>query len=159
MLSIIAAIDKNRCIGNKGKLLYRIPSDLKNFKRLTYGRAVVMGRKTFESIGKPLEGRLNIILTNNRKLKIDNCKVVHHINEVLAMKRSFSEIFIIGGGEVYKAFFDYVDRMYLTKINAEFKGDAFFPNYSPSHWLLTEYQKHLPTVKQPGYDYLVLDRL
>ena len=138
-LSIIAAIDKNRCIGNKGQLLCRIPSDLKNFRRLTYGRSVVMGRKTFESIGKPLEGRLNIILTRNRELEIDNCKVVNHINEVLAMKRNLSEIFIIGGGEVYKAFFEYVVRMYLTKIDAEFEGDTFFPNYSPLNWLLTEY--------------------
>ena len=123
MVTLIAACAKNRAIGKDNKLLWHLPSDLKRFKRLTTGKTVVMGRKTYESIGKPLPNRKNIILTNNKDLVIEGCEVINSISELNLME----DIVIIGGEQIYNLFIDYADVIELTLIDKEFEGDAFFP--------------------------------
>mgnify|MGYP001559239569 CR=1 FL=1 len=138
MISIIAAIGKNRELGKDNKLLWHIPKDFKRFKTLTSGHIVIMGRKTFESIGKPLPDRTNIVVTRNLFWTPLGCTVCYSIEE--AIKNSEfriqnselgKEVFIIGGAEIYKQAIQYADKLYLTLVNQEYpKADAFFPNYS-----------------------------
>ena len=123
MITLIAACSKNRAIGKDNKLLWHLPNDLKRFKRLTTGKTVVMGRKTFESIGKPLPNRKNIILTNNKDLIIEGCEVITSISELNLIE----DIVIIGGEQIYKLFIDLADIIELTLIDKYFDGDAFFP--------------------------------
>ena len=123
MITLIAACSKNRAIGKDNKLLWHLPNDLKRFKRLTTGKTVVMGRKTFESIGKPLPNRKNIVLTTNKDLLIEGCEVITSISELNLIE----DIVIIGGEQIYKLFIDLADIIELTLIDKYFDGDAFFP--------------------------------
>ncbi len=132
-INIISALSSyNNAIGNNGKLLWRIPDDLKRFKRLTMGHAIIMGRKTFESIGKPLPGRMNIVVTRNENYSADGCMVAHSLDDaLLSAKRTENEdVFIIGGGEIYKQAIPYVDKLYLTLVDDRKDADVFFPDYS-----------------------------
>lgn len=132
-ISIIAAIGKNRALGKNNHLLWKISSDLRRFRRLTTGHVVIMGRKTFESIGRPLPNRLNIVLTSNPKFspKSGGVMVVHSVKEALeeARKHEKDEIFIIGGGRVYKEFLPYTNKLYLTIVEDSPDADTFFPPY------------------------------
>ena len=123
MITLIAACSKNRAIGKDNKLLWHLPNDLKRFKRLTTDKTVVMGRKTFESIGKPLPNRKNIILTKNKDLLIEGCDVICSISELNLIE----DIVISGGEQIYKLFIDLADIIELTLIDKYFEGDAFFP--------------------------------
>lgn len=138
MLSSIFAMGKNRVIGRDNQLPWRLPEDLKYFRRITTGHAVIMGRKTHESIGKPLPNRRNIVLTTQTNYQADGCEIAHSIEEVLALVDSKEEAFIIGGAEIYKLLLPYTNKMYITQIHQEFKGDAFFPTFDESEWVLTE---------------------
>ncbi|MCX7997162.1 MAG: dihydrofolate reductase [Patescibacteria group bacterium] len=131
-LSAIAAISSNRALGKDNKLLFHIPEDLKRFKHLTTGKPVIMGRKTFESIGKPLPNRLNIILTRDRSFQMNGCKVSHTPQAALevALATNTSEIFIIGGGELYRTYWEQLDKLYLTIIDQYCEGDTYFPDYT-----------------------------
>jgi len=124
----IVAYTTNRVIGNKGELICKIAEDLKNFQNLTMGHVVVMGRKTFESIGKPLHGRTNVVLSNNPDYKVKGVLVSNSISDVIKSLDSKEKIFIIGGAEIYKQTIDIVDEIYATEINKEGKGDAYFPD-------------------------------
>ena len=138
MISIIAAIGKNRELGKDNKLLWHIPEDFKRFKELTSNHVVIMGRKTFESIGKPLPNRVNIIITRNRTWAPLRCTISYSLEEAIEKGTTFAkasasqrEIFIIGGAEIYKQGIQYADKLYLTLINRKYpKADAFFPDYS-----------------------------
>lgn len=151
LISIIAAIGKNRELGKNNQLLWHISEDLKRFKEVTSGHVVIMGRKTYESIGKPLPNRLNIIISRDPSFKIQNCIVVHSLEEALdvakrkpAYATSFAkaskvkkasvgkeeEIFVIGGASVYAQAMNFADKLYLTIVDQEFDADAFFPDYS-----------------------------
>ena len=132
MISIIAAIGKKRELGKNNKLLWHIPEDFKKFKQLTSGHIVIMGRKTFESIGKPLPNRINIIVTRNRSWTPLGCTVCYSLEEAINLaKKKINEIFIIGGAEIYKQGIQYADKLYLTLVNQEYpEADAFFPDYS-----------------------------
>jgi dihydrofolate reductase len=134
ILSAIVAHDKNFLIGGDNKLLWYLPEDLKRFKKLTQGHAVIMGRKTFESIGKPLPNRLNIILTKDKSFKAENCLVFHDIKEVIKEVSKDAEVFVIGGGQIYKEFFPMIDRIYATVVDGEYHGDTYFPEYSEKDW-------------------------
>lgn len=131
-ISIIAAIGKNRELGKDNKLLWHISEDLKRFKDLTNNHTVIMGRKTYESIGRPLPNRLNIIISRDPSLHIQNCIVVHSLEEALdiAKEREKKEIFIIGGASVYAQAFEFADKLYLTIVDSKFDADAFFPDHS-----------------------------
>ena len=123
MITIIAACSKNRAIGKDNKLLWHLPNDLKRFKKITTGKTILMGRKTFESIGKPLPNRKNIVLSNNKDLLIEGCEVITSISELNLIE----DIVIIGGEQIYKLFIDLADVIELTLIDKYFEGDTFFP--------------------------------
>jgi dihydrofolate reductase len=131
MISIIAAIGKNRELGKNNQLLWHIPEDFKRFKALTSGHIVIMGRKTFESIGKPLPNRTNYIITRNKEYKAIGGQVFNSLEEAISNSKSTEEIFIIGGAEIYQQAMKYADRLYLTLVDKEYPdADAFFPDYS-----------------------------
>ncbi len=141
-IAAIAAIGKNRELGSSGKIPWYIPEELKHFKNVTMGHPIIMGRKTHESIGRALPGRANIVITRNPEFKADGCIVVTSVEDAiseanqlkagqpLAGRHGNEEIFIIGGGEIYKLAWDYIDKLYLTVINKDFEADVFFPDYS-----------------------------
>ncbi|MCL5666891.1 MAG: dihydrofolate reductase [Patescibacteria group bacterium] len=136
-ISIIAAIAKNRAIGKDNKLLWHIPEDLKRFKALTSGHAIIMGSRTFESLGKPLPNRTNIVIAKGQDYQAPRCTVAHSIDEALAVGEDIirplpadrQEIFIIGGGSIYAQFLPMADKLYLTMVEKEFEADTFFPPY------------------------------
>lgn len=131
MISIICAVCKNNAIGKNNQLLFRISNDLKNFKKLTLGNVVIMGRKTYESIGKPLPSRVNIVISKNKEFNPSNVKVVDSLESAIAQaKLENKEIFIIGGGQIYAQAINIADKLYLTLINEEVaSADTFFPDY------------------------------
>ena len=134
IISLIAAIGKNRVIGKNNKLPWKLSADLKRFREITSGKTVIMGRKTFESIGKLLPNRLNIIITRDKNYKIDGCVVVHSAEEALKAADSYKEVMIIGGEQIFKEFLPRASRMYLTLIDGNFEGDAYFPEYNKNEW-------------------------
>lgn len=131
-ISIIAAIGKNRELGKNNKLLWSIPEDMLHFKNTTMGHPVLMGRKTFESIGKPLPGRTNIVITKNKDFKAEGVLVAHSLEGAISLgeSRDPNEIFIIGGGEIYHRALKLADKLYLTVVDGNFDADTFFPDYS-----------------------------
>lgn len=139
-LSIIVAMANNRAIGKDNELLWHLPEDLKYFKRMTMGKPIVMGRKTFESIGRPLPGRLNVVITRQKDWQHDGVKVVHTIDDALKLAEAQSiidgvdEMMVIGGAEIYKTALPKADQLYITKVDAEIEGDAFFPEVDESIW-------------------------
>lgn len=138
MRTLIAALSKNRVIGQQGDIPWELSDDLRRFKRLTVGKTVVMGRKTYESIGR-LEDRKNIVLTRDSSFVAPGCEVVTRSYQVLAEASSQSEeseIMIIGGAEIYESFLPFVGTMHLTLIGADFAGDAFFPDDLGDNWLV-----------------------
>ena len=131
MIKIIVATSKNKVIGNNNELIWKLSSDLKRFKELTTGHPVVMGRKTYESIGKPLPNRRNIIITRNLEYEVNGCEVVYSLEEALLLTNN--DCFIIGGGEIYKQSLEVADKIYLTLVHQEFEGDTQFPELN-SEW-------------------------
>ncbi|NFH70294.1 dihydrofolate reductase [Clostridium botulinum] len=130
MLSIIVAIAKNNVIGNDNKLIWHISEDLKRFKEITSGKTIVMGRKTFESLPGVLPNRKHIILTRDKNFKVNSecVEIIYDFDELVSKyKNSDTEIFIIGGGEIYKQLLPHTNKLYLTKINKDFDGDTYFP--------------------------------
>lgn len=130
-ISIIAAISTNKVIGRDNKLPWHIPEDLKRFKDLTKGHTIIMGRKTYESIGRPLPLRTNIIITRDQTYTIDGCVIVHSLDEAIrkAQEIDTDEIFIIGGGEIFRQAIQTTDKLYLTIVETLIEGDAFFPDF------------------------------
>jgi dihydrofolate reductase len=137
MFSIIAAHSQNLVIGNNNSLIWNIPSDLKRFKSLTTGKTIIMGRKTFESLPNPLPNRFHIVLTKNPNNFINQKNVIFTNNskEIISkFKNSEKEIFIIGGGKIYKTFLEHTSKIYITEVLKEFKGDTYFPKIDYSLW-------------------------
>ena len=134
-LSIIAAMDKNRVIGKDGNLPWHISSDLKNFKKITMGKPILMGRKTHESIGRVLPGRENIILTKKRNYSAEGCIVKNSLDEVLSNCKKVSELIVMGGATLYEQTLDKAEKLYITEVRACIEGDIFFPEYDPDQWL------------------------
>ena len=134
MLSIIAAMDRNHLIGNKNQLPWHLPADFAHFKSVTMGKPIVMGRKTFESIGRPLPGRTNIVLTRNHSVRYEGTICVSSIEEAIAEVADADELMIIGGSTLYEMLLPEVDRLYITFVDAEFEGDAWFPKIDKNVW-------------------------
>jgi dihydrofolate reductase len=132
MISIIVAVGKNREIGRKNQLLFNIPEDMQRFIDVTKGHTVVMGEKTFQSIGKPLPGRKNIVVTLDKNYKAPGCETRYSLDDVLREnKETKEEIFVIGGGQIYKLSLPYADKLYITEVDAEIlDADTYFPDYS-----------------------------
>ncbi|MBH0173403.1 dihydrofolate reductase [Fictibacillus sp. 23RED33] len=132
--SIIAAMDENRVIGKDNDLPWRLPKDWKYVQKITMGKTIVLGRKNFESIGKALPGRKNIVLTRKKDFSPQDCIVVHSIDKVLKTCDGDEEVIIFGGEEIYRQFMPMVTKMYLTKIHHAFEGDTFFPDFNERDW-------------------------
>lgn len=136
MLSIIVAKAKNNVIGNNNQLIWNIPDDLKRFKNLTTGHTIIMGRKTFESLGRVLPNRFHIILSNDKNYKVENenVQVINDINEIDKYSQDNEEHFVIGGAMIYKLLISKCNKLYITQIEKDFEGDAIFPEISEKEW-------------------------
>jgi dihydrofolate reductase len=150
-ISIIAALARNRTIGRGNAMPWRLPEDLKRFKRLTMGHAVIMGRKTFESIGTPLTGRNNIVITRSGDWSQAGCVVVNSLEAALAAIPG-TEGFVIGGAQIYALAMPLARRLYLTEIDRDFEGDAFFPEFDRSQWRELSRERHSAAGAE-GFDY------
>lgn len=162
-LSILVAMARNRVIGRNNKLPWHLPADLKHFKFLTMGQTIVMGRKTYESIGKPLPGRTNIIITRQAGYEVPGAIVVSSIDNALLICEENSAIngenFIIGGEKIYRQTLEICQRMYITEIQRDFEGDVFFPEFDPNEWEETRRDTHIAEKDANlEYHFVVLDR-
>jgi len=159
-LSIIVAMSKNRVIGKDNKLPWHIVEDLKRFKNITMGHAIIMGRKTFESIGRPLPGRENIVITRNRNFKAEGVKVVHSLELATMNRYEDEEIFVIGGAEIYQSALPKVQNLYITMIDQEFEGDTFFPelDFDKDFTKVEETEQLISEKNQLPYHFITLKR-
>lgn len=141
MVSVIVAVGDGGVIGGNGGLLWHISEDLRMFRRVTTGHPVVMGRRTFASLGRPLPGRTNVVVTRNSSWRSDGVVAVGSLEQALAIFPSEEEVFVIGGGEIYARAMPLADRLYLTRVYARFEGDVFFPEWEPSEWRLVSSER------------------
>ena len=141
-MSIIAAMDRNRLIGNNNQLPWHLPADLAHFKQVTMGKPVIMGRKTFESIGRPLPGRTNIVLTHSTDLDAGGIIKVQSLQQALDCVADQEEAMIIGGGSIYRLALPLADRLYLTYVESSFEGDAWFPDFDTGLWHVIAEEQH-----------------
>ncbi|HWI40466.1 MAG TPA: dihydrofolate reductase [Verrucomicrobiae bacterium] len=151
-VSLIVAMAENRVIGRRGKLPWHIPEDLALFRRLTWGHTLIMGRKTFQSIGNALPGRKTVVLTRDSGFRAEGCEVEHDLRR--ALEREEEEVFVCGGGEIFRQALPLADRIYLTLVHAEVEGDTFFPEMPPD--FRESAREELPS--QPPCTFIVLDR-
>jgi dihydrofolate reductase len=159
MISIIVAMDRNRLIGSNNGLPWRLPADLKHFKAITLGKPVIMGRKTYESIGRPLAERQNIIVSRTAGFVAPGCATVTSADAALAAAGDVPEVMIIGGAQLYTQLLPRVQRIYLTQIDTAFEGDAWFPELDTSLWHEIAREDHTPDERNPhAYSFLVLER-
>ena len=158
-LSLIWAMDRNRLIGRDNALPWQLPADMAWFRKNTMGKPILMGRKTYESIGRPLPGRTNLILTRQQGLEIEGCSVIHSLQEALAAVPDAEEIMVMGGAEIYALLFEHAERLYITEIDSELEGDAWFPEFDSAEWHEVQREEHLPD-ENNGYPYsfIVLER-
>jgi len=164
MISLIVAAAKNRMIGKNNDFPWHLSGDFKRFRKLTTGHAVIMGRKTYEHliarIGKPLPNRLNIVVTRNKAFSGEGVTIVHSIKEALQQAHSTeAEVFVIGGAELFKATLPLADRIYLTGVDVEPEGDAFFPATSPAEWQEVSREPHVKDEKNNyNYTFITLEK-
>lgn len=156
-VSIIVAVSANNVIGRDGGLPWHISEDLKRFKAITMGKPIVMGRRTHESIGKPLPGRQNIVITRQEGYVVEGCDVVSSPAAALRAAGDVDEVMIIGGGEIYDLFLNQATRIYLTRVDTEIEGDAFFPAYDRDAWTVVE-SESFPGGAGPAYTFELLER-
>jgi len=163
-LAMIVAMAKNNVIGLNNDMPWHLPADLQWFKKTTLGSPIIMGRKTYESIGRPLPGRLNIILSRNTDLIIEGCTVVNSIEEAMttaeAADNTKDEVFITGGAHLYNKFLEQTETLYLTQIDADLEGDTFFPDYTQYNWQEMDRVLHPADDKNPyALTFLKLERI
>jgi dihydrofolate reductase len=158
-VSIIVATSENHAIGKNNQLLWHLPGDLKHFKEITSGHTIIMGRKTFDSVGKPLPNRRNIVVTR-QPITIPGCEVVNSIDAALELCKGEEEVFIGGGAEIYKQAMKLTDRIYLTIVHRHFEADTFFPEIDRSDWKEVSHEDHQPDHKNPiAYSFITLERV
>ena len=158
MISLIVAASTNNVIGVQGSLPWHLPADLKRFKSLTMGKPIVMGRRTFESIGRPLPGRRNIIITRQTDYPAAGCDIVSSVDAAVAAAADGDEVMVIGGGEIYRQFLPLAERIYLTRVAAEIDGDTRFPALD-NGWQLSESEAHAADDRHRyDYEFQVLER-
>ena len=162
MLSIIVAKAKNNIIGKDNKIIWHLPEDLKHFKNITTGHTIIMGRKTFESLGRVLPNRKHIIFSNNPSFNVndENVKVVHSLLEIQDLIEGKEEAFVIGGAMIYNFLMPYVKKMYVTEIDKEFEGDTFFPKIDDNMWKETSREKGIKDDKNNlDYYFVTYERI
>ncbi len=160
MISLIAAMSEQGVIGVHNRLPWRLPADMRWFREHTMGKAVIMGRNTFESIGKPLAGRTNIVVSRDPEYSTAGCRVAHSLKEALqAAREASAEVMVIGGASLYAQALPLADRIYLTLVHGRFEGDAWFPEYDPAEWRELERHDHSADEKNPhDYSFVILER-
>jgi len=156
MLSLIAAVARNQVVGIENRLPWHLPEDLKYFKATTSGHPIIMGRKTYESIGRPLPGRHNIVVTRDTAWHAEGVTTVHSLEDAKTAASASAEIFLIGGATLYKEALPHADRLYLTEIDADFEGDAHFPAWDKSAFVETHREQHTGT--DFTYSFVVYER-
>ena len=158
-LSIVVAMDSNRLIGKDNGLPWHLPADLAFFKKLTTGNTILMGRKTFDSIGRPLPNLRNLVITRNADIEITDCEVVNSIEKALSLVQSETEMMVIGGAKLYQQILPIADRLYITQVEGEFDGDTYFPHYDEDDWLEVSCESHQPDEKNKhAYHFILLKR-
>lgn len=159
LISHVVAFSNNRVIGVDNDLPWRLPNDLKHFKKLTLNKSILMGRKTFDSIGKPLPKRRNIVLSRQSGLQIEGCEVVSSIEQAYELCKDEEELMVIGGANLYSQTLADVKRIYATLVDCEIEGDVFFPEIDLANWSLSNSEKHTQDDKHAyAYSFLQLDR-
>lgn len=154
-LTLIAAMSENRVIGRDNDLPWHLPRDLKHFKELTKGHHIIMGRRTFQSMGKALPHRTNIVVTTQEDFKAPGCIIVHTLEDAIRKAEGDNQPFIVGGGKIYKQALAYADSIELTIVHAKLEGDTYFPEISEDQWELTKKESHSPDEKHDyGFDFL-----
>ena len=160
IISLIAAVDQNYLIGNGSNIPWNLPADRKHFRDMTLGKPVVMGRKTFETLDRPLDKRINIILTRNFKYEVpSNCFIAHSLGDVFNIADDAEELMVCGGAPIYQAFLPYAHTIYLTKVHAEFEGNIYFPKFDPFIWKEVECINHEPDEDNPySYSFFQIEK-
>jgi dihydrofolate reductase len=159
-ISIIVAMDANGVIGHDNELPWHLPADLQHFKKTTMGKPILMGRKTYESIGRPLPGRTNIVITRDSRYQAAGCVVVNSIDAAMEVAGEQEEIMVIGGAEFYRQVLPHTNTIYLTRIHATFDGDTAFPELKDADWREVERSDQAADEKNPhDYSFIRLDRV
>jgi len=158
-LSLIVAMGRNRVIGRDGRLPWHLPADQQRFKALTMGHHIIMGRKTWESIGRQLPGRVSLVVTRNKTYTAAGATVVNSLAQALALARDDPEAFVIGGGELYREALPLAERIYLTELEDEYPGDVFFPTLADGEWRAVRRERHAPRGEQPAWGFVVYERV
>jgi dihydrofolate reductase len=157
-VSLIVAMSENRVIGVDNDLPWHLPADLKFFKATTLGKPIIMGRKTFDSIGRALPGRQNIVVTRNNDWSHDGVDVAESVEAAIALAEGADEIMITGGAQIYKQSMDIVDRMYITEVALTIDGHAHFPEFSNDNWYETARESHSAEADKPAYAFVTYER-
>jgi dihydrofolate reductase len=159
-LTIVVAASTNNVIGRQGGLPWHLSEDLRRFRKLTWGKPLLMGRRTYEAIGQPLPGRRNIVISRQPELDIDGCEVVATIGNALELVADAPEVMVIGGGEIYRALLPRVDRIEMTRVHLEVEGDTYFPEVEPGEWRVVTSEEHPAGEGRPvGFTFETLERL
>lgn len=159
-VSLVVAMSENRVIGRDNDLPWRLPADLAHFKRLTLGKPIIMGRKTYESIGRPLPGRQNIVLTRDESFQAPGCDICLGLDQAMAVAGSAEEVMIIGGAALYETLLERADRIYLTEVHARIEGDTWFPELDASDWKEVSREAHGADERNSlDYSFVTLDRV
>mgnify|MGYP006167931877 FL=1 len=159
-LGLVVAVSTNNAIGKNNQLLWHLPADLKHFKEITSGHPIIMGRKTYDSIGRALPKRRNIVITRQKDLIIPNVEVVNDLTAAIALCKDEPEVFVIGGAEIYKHALAYTDKIYLTTVHKEYDADTFFPELNASEWKTTHQEYHNADEKNSvAYTFSTLERI
>jgi len=163
MISLIWGQDENGLIGKDNQLPWRLPADMKWFRKHTMGKLILMGRKTFESIGKPLPGRTNIVITR-QNIEIEGCRVVHSPEQAIRLAEELGpdadELMVMGGAEIYAQFLSEADRLYITDVHAAFEGDAWFPKFDRTAWVESYREDHAADEANPhAYSFIIMERI
>ena len=158
-ITVIAAVARNGVIGRDNALPWRLPADMKHFKELTIGHTVIMGRKTYDSIGRPLPGRTNIVLTRSADFQAEGVIAAASLQRALEIAAGAEEVMIIGGSRVYELALPGADRLYITHIEESYEGDAWFPEFDPTQWRVIASESHAPDLKNPcAYRFVTYER-
>ncbi|WP_423063146.1 type 3 dihydrofolate reductase [Candidiatus Paracoxiella cheracis] len=159
IISLIAAMDKNRIIGNDNRLPWHLPADLKHFKAITLNKPIIMGRKTFDSIGKPLPQRRNMVISRQKKLNLPGCEVFSSLSDAIKAVDTNEEVMMIGGESIFRESLSLADRLYLTIIDHEFEGDTVFPQWDKKAWKIISSETHQSDERNRyGYTFIQLEK-
>ena len=158
-ISFVVAYDRRRAIGKDNRLPWRLPDDMRHVRDLTIGKPLIMGRRTWESIGRPLPGRTSIVLTRDREFRCDGCLIARTADEALTLAGAAPEVIVFGGAGVFKDFLPRADRIYLTEVDTEAAGDTYFPPLDPKDWREVDRQAHPADARHPfAFEFVTLER-